>query len=333
MGKFKTSQSLAQQKMVALPTTLALLLSLALILAITLSQVGVVSAAGTLTVEIIAGYNLVVDSNVESPSTYAPSVATVMGRFCNPGDAPLTGVQGYIGDFGAGTPGIYPARTVDAAFVAEHPSLTNAPGSTYAFSHVGGRIGTADATRFMGTLEPGECKVQYWHLHYPQCENNPDGSEDIPACEPGNSPTWGDSIKPDDDLWLTLDVWGTSAEGSNNNASWTMHTRNEISAAANKIQPNPDGRWFNTKTSEVAPGDVITSNGVHYEFGTIRFGFDNDNDFLPDYNAWAQPIGDPSYDPSCFRLIRTTGLVTVTRGSGLPDLILPFDDRNPPDSQ
>ena len=50
MGKFKTSQSLAQQKMVALPTTLALLLSLALILAITLSQVGVVSAAGTLTV-------------------------------------------------------------------------------------------------------------------------------------------------------------------------------------------------------------------------------------------------------------------------------------------
>ena len=69
--------------------------------------------SGDLTVDIIAGYNLVVDSNAGSPSTFAPSVATVVGRFCNTGASTLTGVQGYIGDYDGGvspTPGIYPAR-------------------------------------------------------------------------------------------------------------------------------------------------------------------------------------------------------------------------------
>ncbi|MCB0028992.1 MAG: hypothetical protein KDE28_13855, partial [Anaerolineales bacterium] len=75
-----------------------------------MSSVQPAAAAGVLTVEIVAGYNLVVDSNVESPSTYAPSVATVMGTFCNTGDTALTGVQGFIGNFAGGTPGVYPTR-------------------------------------------------------------------------------------------------------------------------------------------------------------------------------------------------------------------------------
>ena len=41
-------------------------------------------------VEIIAGYNLVVDSNVGAASTYAPAVATVEGKFCNNSAQTLT---------------------------------------------------------------------------------------------------------------------------------------------------------------------------------------------------------------------------------------------------
>jgi hypothetical protein len=66
---------------------------------ISISNIDRVRAAGVLSVEIVSGYNLVVDSNVESPSTYAPSVATVAGKFCNTGDTELTDVQGYIGDY------------------------------------------------------------------------------------------------------------------------------------------------------------------------------------------------------------------------------------------
>ncbi|MGD8968958.1 MAG: hypothetical protein PVI07_15740 [Anaerolineae bacterium] len=137
-------------------------------------------ADGALTVEIGTAYNLVVDSNVESPSTYAPSVATVFGRFCNTGTTALTDVWVCIGDYDydnlTGTPGTYPARTVDASFTSTHPALDNAPGRTYAFTRMGGRAGLNDASRYIGELAPGECRVQYWHFTYPQCEHESDGT-------------------------------------------------------------------------------------------------------------------------------------------------------------
>jgi hypothetical protein len=48
----------------------------------------------------------VVDSNVLSPSTQAPEVATVTGRFCNTSGATLNGVVGYIGDYNSTTPSV-----------------------------------------------------------------------------------------------------------------------------------------------------------------------------------------------------------------------------------
>ncbi|MFC1878624.1 SdrD B-like domain-containing protein [Chloroflexota bacterium] len=281
-------------------------------------------ADATLTVTIDSSYNLVVDSNSTSPSTYAPSVATVMGEICNSGDVALTNVVANIGDYVDGTPandtpGVYPVRTVDAAFQIEHPWQTDL-GINYSFTHLGGDIGLADASRLIThTLAPGQCFVQYWHFTYPHCEDNesPPCSEDV---------VWGDTNVPDDDLWLEYDIWATSAEGATAYATRKMTMRNEISAMANKIEPNPNGRWFNTNTSTVSANDVITSNGVLYTFGVVNKGFDNDGDFLYDYNAWMQPVGDPAYDPSCFRLIRTTGRLTVSRSS-MPDLVIPFTNQ------
>jgi protocatechuate 3,4-dioxygenase beta subunit len=272
-----------------------------------------------LRVTVQAAHNLVVDSNVTSPSTYAPRVATVAGKFCNTTDDPMGNVYGHIGNHAAQTPGEYPATT---DWVID-------PGQPYAFTHIGGAIGTADATRYVGDLEPGECKVQYWSFTYPACAHDALGEPVEPPCT--TTPTWGSSIKPEDDLSMRFDVWAT-VDGTGgpfaDNASWTMTTRNEISAMANKIQPNPDGRWFNTDTSVVTPGSVITTNGVLYSLGNVRFGFDNDGDYVPDYNAWLQPFGDPSYDPSCFRLIRSSTVLTVSRSAGKPNLIIEADDQN-----
>lgn len=152
-----------------------------------LLQINLVRAqAETLSIEILAGYNLVVDSNVESPSTYAPSVATVGARFCNTGANTLTDVSGYIGNFVDGvndTPGVYPARNsnTDPLFQAQHSLLANT--GSYAFTHVGGSIGQRDASRYIGDLAPGECRVLYWHFTYPRRAN------------PNNSgvPVWGQS--------------------------------------------------------------------------------------------------------------------------------------------
>ena len=296
---------------------LSSILVLMLLLVAIVLYYGSARAAGTLKVEIITGYNLVVDSNVSSPSTYGPSVATVAGKFCNTGKADLHDVQGFIGDFGESTPGIYPVRH-STMFTTAHPALLNT--GDYAFSHLGGALGAADATRYIGTLAPGECVYQYWHFVYPRCAYSEE-----PPCEAG-APTWGDSVKPEDDLWLTFDIWGSFAGGADVAVTRKMTMRNEISAMANKIEPNPNGYWINTKEDVIKPGEIITSNGILYEFGNINQGFDNDGDLVPDYNAWAQPVGDVAYDPSCFRLIRTSGVLTISR-SAKPDMIIPFSDQ------
>jgi uncharacterized repeat protein (TIGR01451 family) len=296
----------------ALVTPLALLIAFMA----ALSYTSLVNAAGSITVEIIAGYNLVVDSNVEAPSTAAPSVATVIGRVCNTSTVTLNNVSVSIGDYANNTPGIYPVRLASDLT----GPLYNTVGS-YSFTHIGG---TADATRLIPTLAPGECKVEYWHFTYPRCENNPDGTPASPPCDYGA--TWGDSIKPDDDLWLTFDVWATESDGSVATDTWKMTMRNEIAAMANKVEPNPLGQWFNTESNTVEAGGLITTNGILYELGVINKGFDNDGDLIYDYNAWLQPIGDPSFDPTCFRLMRTTGVLTVSRGAGQRDAIIPFTD-------
>ena len=214
-----------------------------------------------LDIEIIAGYNLVVDSNVLSPSTAAPSVATVVGKFCNTSGADLTGVWGFIGDYSGGTPGLYPTRQTDGggAFDTQHPHLAGTPG-VYSFTHIGGSQGLSDASRYIGTIPAGECRVQYWHFTYPRRSNLASSNDNL-----GPDPVWGQTNLPNDDLWLDFDVWGYNNHGvvptATDNQTWQMTMRNEISAMANKIEPH-DGTWFNTASDVVEPGETITSNGI-----------------------------------------------------------------------
>ncbi len=305
MSKFST--------LTTLRTLLLLAFGLSLALGFSLSASDNASAANGLTVEIIAAPNLVVDSNVLTPASYAPKVATVIGKFCNTGATTLNNVVARIGDYDANTPGIYPARV--------NPTpLTG----TYRFIHLGG---TSDATRIMNTIPAGECRYQYWSFTYPW--TNADAVSG--ATIPGTIATWGNSVKADDDLWLEFDMWATHAGTGGSTPSvdnHIMYHRNEISAMANKIEPNgnPPGAWFNTETSIVYPGDTITTNGILYRIGNVGDGFDNDGDGVPDRNTWLQPFGSPAYDPSCFRIIDSRGTLTVTRSAGNPDLIIDFEN-------
>ncbi|MBN2392272.1 MAG: hypothetical protein JXR84_16205, partial [Anaerolineae bacterium] len=301
-------------------TAIVKALNVVLVLALILSGLTVfvpaqpAATAGGLTLTIIAAPNLVVDSNALSPSTYAPKVATVIAKICNTTTSAISGVTAYIGDYTAGTPGIYPAKTDPTVAVGTSYELTYR--GTYAFEHLGG---TADGTRFIGSVPANTCTYQYWSFEYPHYAiDNSDGS---------TITTWGVSVKPDDDLSLNFDMWVSGNGGAAyDNKSHTMTMRNEISAMANKIKPNgnPAGEWFNTDTSTVYPGQTVTTNGILYRLGNINQGFDNDGDGVPDYNAWVQPFGDPAYDPSCFRLVGVTGVLTVTRGAGNPDMIIPI---------
>jgi len=283
---------------------------------------------GGLRIEAIYGPNLIVDSNVESPSTYAPRSATFAAKVCNTGGTTLTDIFVSVGNYdlnndGNGsdsTPGIYPTKT--------HAPLVG----TFSLTHEGGSARTLDATRYMFTLTANECRFQYWLFSYPRLDNL------------GNSVTGG--IKPDDDLKLDFDMWASASDGGTPRSVNIMHTvtmRNEISASANKIWPNGDnkvpqqyvdaiaatfgwGTFIPGGGSSVYPGTLVSTQGVWYDLGNVGKGFDNNGDFVPDHNAFLQPIGDPStYDPGCFRLVRTYGILIVKLVGGGEKLI-PFLD-------
>ncbi|MGD9782958.1 MAG: hypothetical protein AB7V14_12545, partial [Kiritimatiellia bacterium] len=277
---------------------------------------------GDLRVEIITAYNLVVDSNAESPSTYAPKSAYIGAQFYNDGTEPLTNVWAYIGNYDAGTPGIYPSRA--------HPPLNGPlPGDEFALTHEGGTMGTRDATRYVGTIQPGECVTMYWLASYPQLD------------EDGH--TVAGDVKPDDDLWLEYDVWATAMDGAaylQADDSRTVTCRNEISAMANKIWPNGANKvpqeyqdllqqyaplWTNT-SAVATPGAVLRTEGIWYDLGNVGDGFDNDGDLVPDRNAWLQPVGDPDlFDPSCFRMVRTYAMVIVKLNDGTEQVVIVED--------
>jgi hypothetical protein len=163
-----------------------------------------------------------------------------MGRLCNTTGGTVTNVYGSIGTFGTNTPGVYPARATDAGgpFDTQYPHLAGTPGQ-YSFTHVGGQLGISDASRFLGNLAPGECKVQYWHFTYPRRSNLVASNDNA-----GPNAIWGSTNVKTDDLSLQFDVWARDQTNTNNgNASWTMTMRNEISAMANKIKPNPNRGW------------------------------------------------------------------------------------------
>ncbi len=272
---------------------------------------------GDLSMSILSAYNLIVDSNVESPSTYAPTSVHFGVTICNNGSDDMTDVVINIGDYSASpkTPGLYRQRTVTESTYA----------GTFSFTHV---AATADATRTVSTLAAGDCSTQYWLVEYPRLDPS------------GNSVTGGS--KPDDDLWLEFDVWASADDNGTSlavNDTQKATMRSEISAMANKVYPNGDNKvpqeyldaiegllgWRPDTDNEV--GSVNTTEGIWYDLGRINKGFDNDGDFVPDYNVFLQPVGDPNlYDPSCFRLVKTYGLIIIKKTDGTEQLI-PFEDQ------
>jgi hypothetical protein len=310
---------------------------------------------GGLTIEPITAYNLIVDSNVLSPSSYGPSAATLGAKFCNSTGSIMTGVWAYIGEYNSDndstpgeagdlTPGTYPIHnsTTDPGFNTTFPHLAGTitavdfgdPGRFFALEHeAGSNADQTDASRYLGTLAPGECRTEYWLVSYPRVATVNGSRVDVTG-----------SIKPNDDLWLSYFFWANAASIATSYCS-PVTMRNEISAMANKIWPNGDNKvpdayvaaiqellgwdtWTPNGSGTTAyPGETVVSQGIWYDLGNVGHGFDNDGDLVPDRNLWVQPIGDAgSYDPGCFRLVRAYGLIIVKLNDGT-ELLIPFVDQ------
>lgn len=278
-----------------------------------LSSARAATQDGALRLELTTAYNFIVDSNVESPSTYAPRAAYISAKIWNDGPTPITNVEAFVGDRIANTPGIYPSRP--------HPGIVGPlPGGEFSLTHEGGSLGASDATRSLDVIPPGGYVPVYWLVSYPNLDIN------------GNSVTGGS--KPDDDLFLFYDLWVRGNEGSTPrevDVRRRVNMRSCISAMANKIFPNTANKVpqlyqdilqryapeWSSLPQDGSPGTSVITEGIWYDLGNVTKGFDNDGNLVPDQNAWLQPVGDPSlFDASAFRLVNTYALIVVKLKSG-----------------
>ena len=273
---------------------------------------------GNLSIELLELHNLVVDHNIQTPAGASPKSVYIGAKICNDGTEDLTDVFAHIGDFINNTPGIYPTTTASGVPYE----------GTFSFIHQGG---AKDATRFIGNLKAGECITQYWLVEYPLMDEN-------------NRRVAGAIPDQDDDLQLTYDVWAQADDSGTalaENTSNTVKCRAEISAMANKIWPNNTAKvpsellaafpdleqgWRET-TNTTYPGASIALEGIWFDLGNIRQGFDNNGDLAYDYNFMLQPVGDPGvFDANCYRLVKVHGLIAIKlRGGALK--IIDFEDQ------
>ena len=117
-----------------------------------------------------------------------------------------------------------PQQTADALPDVALTSSCLANTGTYSLTHLGDLV---DATRYIGTLDVGECSWQYWSFSYPR-RSNPD------TC---GSPVWCATNDPNDDLWLPFDAWGTSAQGAAANTTWRVHADGRDRGGAQRSKP------------------------------------------------------------------------------------------------
>ncbi|MEP2774555.1 MAG: SdrD B-like domain-containing protein [Luteolibacter sp.] len=296
-----------------------------LLLAATVSESFAATTDGPLKMEVITAYNFVVDSNVESPSSFSPSAAHLGVKICNTGTSTLTNVEVNIGKLvdpltSSGTPGTFPSRTV---------TVTGAKGysGTFALQMPGG---AGDAVRIIPSLAPGQCVVQYFFVTYP-------------LKDPLGNSVAGAAPDPSDDLWLNYDIWASATDGATTRRVDKVNKvtmRNEISAMANKIWPNTTSKvpskyldaieqslGWRPDSETPQSGATAQMQGIWYDLGNVGAGFDNDGDGLPDRNAWMQPVGDPSvYSPLAMRLVKCYGIVIIKLNDGTEKLI-PFEDK------
>ena len=282
-----------------------------------------------LRVEISAAPNFVVDSNVGTPASYAPRAAYIGATFYNDGTNSLTDVFANIGKYNGGvgsTPGVYDAK------VNPNTAGTTLTG-TFALTHEGGSGGVADATRYLGTLTPGQSVTVYWLVSYPVMDQSPTPK-----------PVFGSNSTSDDDLSLNYDVWASAVRAGSPltaNQQKTATLRSEISAMANKIFPNSANKvpveyqellqkyapQWDTAKADGSPGTSITMEGVWYDMGVVNGGYDANGDLVPDNDLWMQPVGDASlFDAGCMRLSQTFTLLIVKLKTG-GDLVLTDTDK------
>ena len=143
------------------------------------------------------------------------------------------------------------------------------------FDDVGGHslqmLGSpSEATRFLGNLLPGASRTVYWHVVYP---NTIDSYPYV--------------------------VWATAEGDCSPTASAILRTTSSSPTNSNRILPTDGSITVEPSSQQIGIGQLVTVTIRGFDLGAVGPGPEAVED------AWFQPISNPSFDPTCLRLIRT----------------------------
>ena len=134
-----------------------------------------------------------------------------------------------------------------------------------------GMLDAKDSTHFLNDMGAGAKATNYWPVTYPATF----------------------------DVTYPYTVWATTPSGCSASATSNITTQSEISASANKMLPK--GAILQVYPSQVTPGGLINVQITGFELGTIGQGPKP----LSPQDAWLQPIGNRTFDPTCMRLVKS----------------------------
>ncbi|MEL6592517.1 MAG: hypothetical protein AAFQ68_20630, partial [Bacteroidota bacterium] len=257
---------------------------------------------GDLEIQLLNGSNLVVD-----PSSEGPELVYLGATITNRGDNDLENLFVNIGDFSQKLAGTYPART--------HSGLVG----SFSLQHIDAGTEANDASRYINRLAAGESLTLYWLVAYPRQDDQ------------GKWVSQEEGI--DDDLWLSYDVWaqaddaGTLLEA---NTEQQLYFRETPRQSASRSLAAQDASipaqyqdmlasvesWDDQQSSTVYPGQTVRV-AVWHQLSQVSAGYDSDANYSPDFNSALQPVGSlQGFDPACFRLINTSGILIIRDEDG-----------------
>lgn len=145
-----------------------------------------------------------------------------------------------------------------------------------AFDDVGGQslqmLGSAnEATRFLGNLPAGAARTLYWHVVYPSTT----------------------------DISYPYAVWATSESSCSAAQSATLQTKSASALSSSKILPTDGSMTLEPNSGQIGIGQLVTVTITGFDLGAVGAGPEAVED------VWLQPVSNPSFDPTCLRLVRT----------------------------
>lgn len=161
-----------------------------------------------------------------------------------------------------------------------------------AFDDAGGQslqmLGSAsEAARFLGNLPAGATRTVYWHVLYPSTS----------------------------DISYPYTVWVTSENSCSASRNATLQTKSASALSSSKILPIDGSVTIEPSSGQIGIGQLVTITIRGFDLGAVGAGPQAVED------VWLQPVSNPSFDPTCLRLLRTEAALNSIRPTPYSDQI------------